>query len=154
MNTGKIKRIPYGKGDFEKVNGQNEYYVDKTQFIPLIEKTPFVFLIRPRRFGKTLFLSMLHSYYDINRKDRFEELFHDTWILKNPTEERHTYLVLYLNFSAVNPDIDKVEESFNTYCSQRIHAFLNIYANYFPPGYADYINNFQVGYEQINALSS
>lgn len=55
----KIKRIPYGKSDFETVNILGEYYVDKTMFIPEIERTPFVFLIRPRRFGKSLFLSTL-----------------------------------------------------------------------------------------------
>nr|MBP7563715.1 AAA family ATPase [Candidatus Cloacimonadota bacterium] len=65
----KIKRIPYGKSDFETVNKQNDYYVDKTMFIPLIEETPFVFLIRPRRFGKSLFLSTLQAYYDMKYKD-------------------------------------------------------------------------------------
>ncbi|SLM29767.1 hypothetical protein MTBBW1_1940094 [Desulfamplus magnetovallimortis] len=70
-----IKRIPYGKGDFEAVNAQNDYYVDKTTYIPALERTPYVFLIRPRRFGKTLFLSMLHSYYDILKKDRFRDFY-------------------------------------------------------------------------------
>jgi hypothetical protein len=60
-----IKRIPYGKGDFEAVNARRDYYVDKTMYIPRLEETPFVFLIRPRRFGKTLFLSMLQSYYEL-----------------------------------------------------------------------------------------
>jgi hypothetical protein len=63
----KIKRIPYGKGDFEAVNAENEYYVDKTMFIPELEQSSFNFLIRPRRFGKTLLLSTLQSYYDINK---------------------------------------------------------------------------------------
>ncbi|OYT12998.1 MAG: hypothetical protein B6I19_07490 [Bacteroidetes bacterium 4572_114] len=69
----KIKNIPYGVGDFESVQLENDYYVDKTMFIPQVEKTRFNFLIRPRRFGKTLFLSMLETYYDINKKERFEE---------------------------------------------------------------------------------
>ena len=59
----KIKRIPYGKGDFEAINADNRYYVDKTMFIPQLEETDFNFLIRPRRFGKTLLLSTLQSYY-------------------------------------------------------------------------------------------
>ncbi|HOD53743.1 MAG TPA: AAA family ATPase, partial [Candidatus Cloacimonadota bacterium] len=100
----KIKRIPYGLSDFEAVNSKNEYYVDKTMFIPELEKTKFVFLIRPRRFGKSLFLSTLQAYYDIKYKDRFEELYRETWILSNPTSERGKYLALYFNFSAVLKD--------------------------------------------------
>ena len=65
-----IKRIPYGKGDFETVNAQNDYYVDKTRFIPIVEKTPHIFLIRPRRLGKTLFLSMLLSYIPTKHSSR------------------------------------------------------------------------------------
>ena len=110
-----IKRIPYGKGDFETVNAQNDYYVDKTRFIPIAEKTPHIFLIRPRRLGKTLFLSMLHSYYDIARGDRFEEFFRDTWILSNPTAERAKFMVLDFNFSAVIKDKDKVQDDFKKY---------------------------------------
>jgi hypothetical protein len=56
----KIKRIPYGKGDFEAINALNEYYVHKTMFIPELEQSSFNFLIRPRRFGKTILLSTLH----------------------------------------------------------------------------------------------
>ena len=83
----KIKRIPYGKSDFEAINQKNDYYVDKTHYIPQLELTPFQFLIPPRRFGKSLFLSMLYSYYDINNRDNFEDIFRKTYILENPTEE-------------------------------------------------------------------
>jgi hypothetical protein len=69
------RRIPYGKADFEAVNLQNDYYIDKTMFIPEIEATPFIFLIRPRRFGKSLFLSMLQTYYDIKKKIDFLSFF-------------------------------------------------------------------------------
>ena len=68
-----IKRIPYGKGDFEAVNAENRYYLDKTMYIPRLEQTDYIFFIRPRRFGKTLLLSTLQSYYDILKKDRFQE---------------------------------------------------------------------------------
>jgi len=90
----KIKRIPYGKSDFEAINAENEYYIDKTLFIPELERASFQFLIRPRRFGKSLFLSTLHSYYDIKNITRFEKLFQDTYILNNPTEEKTSYMVL------------------------------------------------------------
>ncbi len=125
-----VKRIPYGKSDFEAINLKNDYYVDKTNYIPDLELAPFQFLIRPRRFGKSLFLSMLHSYYDINNIDRFNELFRETYILDNPTEEKTSYMVLTFNFSAVNPDIDLVGESFNTYCNIQIDAFIKKYSNF------------------------
>ncbi len=126
----KIKRIPYGKGDFEAVNAENRYYVDKTMYIPKVEETDYIFLIRPRRFGKTLFLSTLQSYYDIKKEDRFEEFYHDTWILENPTEERAKYMVLYLNFSVITKEKDKVQENFNFYCCLRIDSFVKKYAEY------------------------
>ncbi len=128
----KIKRIPYGKGDFEAVNAQNDYYVDKTMYIPKLEATPFVFLIRPRRFGKTLFLSTLQSYYDIAKADRFEEFYHDTWILEHPTDERAKYMVLTFNFSVVGKNKDLVQDDFNSYCVKEINAFAHRYENYLP----------------------
>jgi len=71
----KIKRIPYGVADYEKIKNNDLYYVDKTHFIPMLEQSPFyIFLIRPRRFGKSLWVSVLENYYDVNKKDRFEDL--------------------------------------------------------------------------------
>ena len=69
------KRIPYGMQNFEDVIKEDCYYVDKTPFIEQIEESnKYFFFIRPRRFGKTLTLSMLENYYDINKKDKFEEI--------------------------------------------------------------------------------
>lgn len=66
-----VKEVPYGVADFAKVIEQNLYYVDKTMFLPEIEKQPRnLFFIRPRRFGKSIFLSMLHAYYDCRTKDK------------------------------------------------------------------------------------
>ena len=105
MTSKKIKPIPYGYADFEIIQKKNMYYVDKTHFIPDIESSPgHIFFIRPRRFGKSLWLSVLESYYDINKKDQFEEIFKGTFIREKPTEERNSYLILYFNFSLVNPD--------------------------------------------------
>ncbi len=74
--------------------------MDKTRFIPLIEAAPFyLFCIRPRRFGKTLWLSVLQHYYDVNQTDHFDELFGDTDIGQQPTAERNSYLILFLNFA-------------------------------------------------------
>lgn len=80
------KRVPYGVSDFKSVIEQNQYYVDKTMFLPELEKQPNnLFFIRPRRFGKSIFLSMLYSYYDCNQEDCFETLFGSLWIGSHPT---------------------------------------------------------------------
>ncbi|MDM8538815.1 AAA family ATPase [Desulfobacterales bacterium HSG17] len=128
----KIKRIPYGVADYEKIKNNDLYYVDKTHFIPLLEHSPFyIFLIRPRRFGKSLWVSVLENYYDINKKDRFEELFRDTYIVKNPTEERNSYLTLTFNFSMINPDIRFVGDSFEQTGRMVIEDFLERYKSFF-----------------------
>ncbi len=76
-----VKRIPYGVSNFVEVVEQNQYYVDKTTYLPLLEQQPSnLFLIRPRRFGKSIFLSMLRAYYDIAHKDKFEARFGKLWI--------------------------------------------------------------------------
>jgi len=150
----KIKNIPYGKSDFETVNKQNDYYVDKTSFIPEIEKIPFVFLIRPRRFGKSLFLSTLQSYYDIKKKDKFEEFYKDTWILKNPTENRAKYLVMYFNFSAILKEKDKVQDDFNKYCLKVIDHFIRRYKEYLPFDLIKVLNNDNTAHEKLHTIAT
>ena len=101
------KRIPYGVMNFERLRSENSYYVDKTMYIPRIEQGhPFFFFIRPRRFGKSLLLSMLRSYYDVKKRDCFDRLFGDLWIGRHPTVSRNSYLVLSLNFSLFGADLD------------------------------------------------
>ncbi len=150
----KIKRIPYGKSDFEAINAQNDYYIDKTMLIPEIEKTPFVFLVRPRRFGKSLFLSTLHSYYDINKGDRFEEFYRETWILENPTEERAKYMIMTFNFSVVSKDKDKVQQNFNDYCVDVINEFFIEYKKYIPERVIKNTNNKSNAHEKLQYLST
>lgn len=87
------KRIPYAISDYTRLREEKAYYVDKTHYIPLIEAAPFyLFCIRPRRFGKSLWLTVLRDYYDLNRADDFEFLFGETYIGQNPTSERNSYL--------------------------------------------------------------
>ena len=132
MSSKTVKRIPYGLADYGRMKADNSYYVDKTHFIPLIEASPyFLFFIRPRRFGKSLWLSVLQHYYDINKANEFKALFSDTYIGKNPTEERNSYLVMFLNFALVNPDIRYVEESFAENTLSEIEAFLKRYQSFF-----------------------
>ena len=81
-----IKEIPYGIANFVEVAEQNMYYVDKTMYLPLLEKQPRnLFFIRPRRFGKSIFLSMLRAYYDIAQKEKFQKRFGNLWIGSRPT---------------------------------------------------------------------
>lgn len=125
-----IKKIPYGMTNFESIISDNYYYVDKTRYIALIEDTSrFFFFVRPRRFGKSLFLNMLGLYYDINKKDNFEEIFGGLSIGKNPTPYRNKYLVLTLNFSSVAANMERLEETFNIYCKIVMDGFAERYAH-------------------------
>ncbi|MCP4217503.1 MAG: AAA family ATPase [bacterium] len=128
MNPQPLKKIPYGISDYTKLVRENFYYVDKTAYLPVIENAgDYLFFIRPRRFGKSLFLSMMKSYYDVYYKEQFETLFKDTWILDNPTEKRGAYLVLFLNFSEVSAFVDKMEESFLSLIKRSALAFSERY---------------------------
>ncbi len=76
-----MKQLPYGVSDFKQLRREDKYIVDKTRYIHELEDVGnFLFLIRPRRFGKSVFLSMLRSYYDILERDKFQELFKGLWI--------------------------------------------------------------------------
>jgi len=126
-----IRRIAYGVSDFEKIQKRNNYFVDKTAFIPLLEEIDYIFFIRPRRFGKSLWLSILETYYDSHKKQRSSEFFKNTWIGEHPTEEQGAYLILSFNFSMVRADADKVEQSFEDYGRIIIDAFLDVYQEHF-----------------------
>ena len=132
------KQIPYGLTDFERIRTANYYYVDKTRYIAEVERNAsFFFLIRPRRFGKSLFLNVLRWYYDVNRKDSFEELFGDLYIGSHPTPEQGQYLVLDFNFAGVNPDPDELIRSFNDHCAARFREFAYYYERFFNPGFRE-----------------
>ncbi len=112
MNTNKTAwRIPYGIADFIKLRKRNHYHVDKTHFLPQLEEAgEFLFLIRPRRFGKSLLQSVMECYYDANWVKRFDTLFADTWIAEHPTPEKGRYITLRFDFSAVRSDPKLVED--------------------------------------------
>lgn len=132
MSSSPIKRIPYAVADYRTMRRDKGYYVDKTHFIPLLEAAPYyLFCIRPRRFGKTLWLSMLRHYYDINLQDEFTDLFGGTYIGEHPTAERNSYLILFLNFALVNPDVRFVQASFENNGNAEIESFLRRYARFF-----------------------
>ena len=127
------KRIPYGMQNFEDVIERDCYYVDKTSFIEQIEESNmYFFFIRPRRFGKTLTLSMLENYYDINKKDKFEEIFGKLYIGQNPTPEHNTYLIIHLNFAEVAAGLDDYKDGLDNHCSLVFNFFCDIYAHILP----------------------
>ena len=131
MADKKIKRIPYGVANYALLVQENFYYVDKTAFLPIVEEAGnYLFFIRPRRFGKSLFLSVMEAYYDVFYKDRFEEFFRGTWIYDHPTEERGKYLVLSLNFSVVEPYPEKIETSFSNHVRGEAVNFIQKYGDY------------------------
>ena len=127
-----VKLVPYGVADFVTVIEQNLYYVDKTMFIPELEKQPRnLFFIRPRRFGKSIFLSMLYSYYDCTQSHKFQSLFGNLWIGQHPTPLQGKYQVLFLDFSQITGNIDKLETKFNSYLSINLDAFVRQYSDYY-----------------------
>ena len=127
-----VKQVPYGVADFVTVIEQNLYYVDKTMFIPELEKQPRnLFFIRPRRFGKSIFLSMLYSYYDCTQSHKFQSLFGNLWIGQHPTPLQGKYQVLFLDFSQITGKIDKLETKFNSYLSINLDAFVRQYSEYY-----------------------
>ncbi|NWH03643.1 AAA family ATPase [Desulfobacter latus] len=126
-------KIPYAVGSYEEIQEQGYYYVDKTRYIAALEQWKVPVFLRPRRFGKSLWCSTLECFYDINRKDKFDALFGNTWIGKNPTPLKNSFMVLRLNFSVVSvkPDMVCIEDSFNFTQSARIKTFVSYYKNLF-----------------------
>lgn len=123
-----VKGIPYGVSRFEQVRGENLYYVDKTMYLPLLEEVNnYLFLIRPRRFGKSVFVSMMQDYYDIAKADKFDTLFGDLWIKKHPTKLKNSFQIVYFDFSKANLGMGTLEENFNNYCSGVLNGFIERY---------------------------
>jgi hypothetical protein len=115
----------------EIINTENYYYVDKSRFIEDVEKSSrYLFFLRPRRFGKSLWLSLMECYYDIERKAQFEELFQNIYIYNNPTEEKNKYLILKFNFSEVSSEISEVRSSFNKTIKRESLGFIKKYRCY------------------------
>ena len=145
------KHVPYGIADFEQVRKENLYLVDKTMFFEKMERAGhFLFLVRPRRFGKSLFLDMLKSYYDINQKDNFQELFKGLYVADHPTKEQGQFQVLHLDFSAVGSDLDNLYENFNRYLTQRCILFAQKYAAYYPDGFVEELQSQGNGMAMLN----
>ena len=147
------KRIPYGMMNFVDVRKDNCYFVDKTRFIPTMEQAnKFFFFIRPRRFGKSLTISMLKHYYDVLQKNKFEELYGDLYIGKYPTQERNSYLIIHLNFAVVNAELNNYRKSLDAHCNTEFNYFCDVYADYLPKGLKEEMNRKNGAVEQLDFL--
>jgi hypothetical protein len=135
MSTKKIQRLPLGNADFKSIRTENYFYVDKTRYIELLEQehNKNQIFIRPRRFGKSLFLSTLLYYYDINYANEFDQLFGDLYIGQRPTPEKNSYAVLKFDFSGLNAlgGADAFIASFCKKVRSAIRDFLLLHKNIF-----------------------
>ena len=148
-----FKLIPYGIANFKQVRQENKYLVDKTMYFERMERAGnFLFLVRPRRFGKSLFLNMLEAYYDINEKDNFPELFKGLYVAEHPTENRNKYLMLHLDFSQVQGDMDHIAESLNDYMTLRCNLFALKYKSFYPEEFTTMLQQSRTGDAKLNLI--
>ena len=152
--------IPYAIADFAELREQQYYYVDKTQYIPDLSRYKAPVFLRPRRFGKSLFISTLAYYYDLNEAGRFDSLFGGTYIGSHPTGEQNKYMVLRLDFSrmVLADNLKDLEKNFNDMLCPTVKAFVEStyrYARYFNGmTFTDPHNVTKMLNEIINAISS
>lgn len=126
MSEKSLKLIPYGISDYTIIHNQNYLYVDKTKYIEILEsKSPYTFIVRPRRFGKTLFTGMLKKYYDIASANEFEKNFSGTYIGEHKTPLANSFRVLHLNFSGLASE--HIAGSINESLKADFGLFLNNY---------------------------
>ena len=95
-----MKRIPIGVSDFKHLIEENFYYFDKTNFIEQViqDGAQVKLFTRPRRFGKTLNMSMLKYFFDIKEAEKNKKLFKDLYIEKtNFFKEQGQYPVIFLS---------------------------------------------------------
>ena len=144
-----MKKLPNGISDYQRLIEDNYVYVDKTKYIEKLEdlSAPYLMFLRPRKFGKTLFTSVLENYYDILKKDNFEKLFSETYIGKNPTKNKNSYHILKFNFSGIDTSsIEKTMQSFKNTVIESIKHFIVVYNLDF------YINENQDAEEILNSV--
>ena len=125
-----MKKLPYGISNYEELVKDNYCYVDKTKYIEKLENLPEkrIMFLRPRKFGKTLFTSTLENYYDLKKANKFEELYGDTYIGKNPTKLRNSYYILKFNFSGIDTtDEEATIRGFKNEVASSIKMFVEKY---------------------------
>ncbi|MCB1191079.1 MAG: AAA family ATPase [Leptospiraceae bacterium] len=133
-------KIAYGEASFDNLRNRGDLYIDKTSFIPLLENHTKFFFIRPRRFGKSLWISVLHAYYDTNKTNIFDKLFGGLYIQKNPTNYKNSYLVLRFDFSGLNTENEfSLKNDFTFRVRRQVISFFRYYKNYFSNSFLENI---------------
>ena len=126
-----MKKIIYGISNYKMAREKDYLYIDKTQYIERLEKIneKYLIFLRPRRFGKSLFLSTLHYYYNEKTQDEFDAIFGDTYIGKNPTRLKSSYRILFFEFSGINTDggMDIIYEGFKDNIKSAIYRYFSSY---------------------------
>ena len=128
-------KFPYGICDFNEIITKGYFYCDRTDRIPLLEESKSILFLRPRRFGKSLLLSMLANYYDVACKDKFQKVFGNLLIGKNPTDLHNKYFILDWDFSCIDPtgSADDIKRALYNHINVRIKAFRLYYSDYSLP---------------------
>ncbi len=142
-------KMPYGISNYEKIVNNGYYYVDKTKYIEKLENLPetSIMFLRPRKFGKTLFTSVIENYYDKNKVEKFDELYGNTYIGKNPTENKNKYCILRFNFSGIDTSSEEATiRGFKNSTIESIKLFAGRY------GIDFFINESQEAEEILNSL--
>ena len=129
-------KIPYGISNFRRIRNEGYYYVDKTQYLAMMEsRDSFIFFVRPRRFGKSLFLSMMECYYDLNAKKDFKKLFGGLWLGAHPTENANRFMILKLDFSKVGGTGMELQASFEEHVGKQLDDMVARYPSCFDPNF-------------------
>ena len=150
----KTRPILYGVADYAEIRRANAWFLDRTAKIRDLEATRYAVFLRPRRFGKSLWTSILEAYYDVRYAERFDEFFSGTDIGANPTGEQGKYLVLRFDFSAVSKDARQVQSDFIDYASLRCDTFARSYRGLMPDGLADRILNASTAGKKLNEIAA
>ena len=137
----KTRPILYGVSDYAQMRRKNAWFVDRTAKIRDLEATAYALFLRPRRFGKSLWTSILEAYYDVRYADRFDDFFSGTDIGANPTDERGKYLILRFDFASITKDANKVQEDFDYKASLQCDTFARCYRDIITGELADRILN-------------
>ncbi len=124
------KRVPYGRVDFKAIREEELLYIDKTMYIEKLESNNAIIFTRPRRFGKSMFTSMLGYYYSVGEAENFEKIFKGLYVYDNPTPYKNKYYILQFNFSGIDiseyKSLDEIEKSFDNKIQDALGKFIGI----------------------------
>ncbi len=137
-------KIPYGESDFTTLVDGAYFYQDRTHFIEKLEQwnAKYLVFLRPRRFGKSLFISTLHHYYGLEHLANFPALFGNLYIGQHPTPRANTYLVLSFEFGRIDTATqESTYQGFLTNTLLGVRSFLTTYAQFFTAEDEDLILN-------------